>query len=407
MLAPVYMILVAWAWVCAGNILYFVVKRHIRMKENGTGVKNWPRAVVIEAVKGVEPGYHAHVDQLLNQDYSAYRIIFCVSHEEDPAYSFLCAYLGMANGGAWNRTAFLQKGRISPGLVSVDIVTGGTAVTCSQKIQNHLAAYERLSLEDEVLAWVDADTQLPVTWLRDLVYPLVGREHAASTGYRCLLPESRDWVSALTSVLNASILTLLGDDWRNSLWGGSMAMPSRTFSRYDIKGYVSRCFSDDESVGALLKKNRVPVIFAFPVIPVGKIEYSFAQLFNFGRRQYTCARFYYRFHLFIACLLQAGFSLAFWGLLVQVAWFDNNGAAWLFLGLCMAMLTRGMLRYGFIRFGLKKEAYNLKCLFFETIGTPFVHLIHLIICCSAMAGSRVEWSGITYRLRGPFDVKVC
>lgn len=412
MLLPLFIILVVWAWVCAGNIVYFMVKRHVRLKQNGTGVKKWPKAVVVEAIKGVEKGFDSHLAALVTQDYPCYRLIFSLSHESDPAHGFLRDFFGMAEGDCtWKGGGPGISTRVSPGLVSVDILTAGRAVTCSQKICNQLRAYETLIPEDEVLAWVDADTRLPGTWLKDLVWPLLkhrskGGLHAASTGYRCLLPQDRDWVSALTSVMNASILTLLGDEWRNSLWGGSMAMPRATFDAYDIPGYVSRCFSDDESVGALLKKKGVPVIFAFPVIPPGRIRYSFSQMFNFGRRQYICARLYYKFHLFIAWLLQTGFSLAFWGLLAQMLFWKEPGAAILFAGLYGAMIFRGLLRFGFIRFGLKRGEYNLKCLFLETLGTPLVHLIHLMICCCAMAGSRVEWSGITYRLRGGFDVKV-
>lgn len=407
MLTPAFIILVVWAWVCVGNVIYFILKRRIRLKQNGRGVKKWPKVAVVEAVKGIETDFQDHLAALVTQDYPCYRLIFSLSHEQDPAHGFLREYFSVAEGETtWNRKGIEDRTRISPGLVSVDIVTGTRAVTCSQKIQNQRRAYETLTPEDETLAWVDADTQLSGTWLKDLVYPLLKRDHAASTGYRCLLPRDKDWVSALTSVMNASVLTCLGDEYRNSLWGGSMAMSRRTFGQYDISGYVSRCFSDDESVGALLKKNKVPVIFAFPVIPEGKIRYSFAQMFNFGRRQYTCARHYYKFHLFIAWLLLTGFSLAFWGLLAQIIFWQEATAAVLFAGLYTAMILRGLLRYAFIRFGLKRPEYNFKCLAFETVGTPVVHLIHLMICCSAMVGSRVEWAGITYTLKGPFDVTV-
>jgi len=413
-LTPVFILLVIWAWVCVGNVIYFTGRWYwfSHLQNKSFKDKGEQKSVaVIEAVKGVEKEFPGHVLSLISQAYSCYRLIFCISDTQDPAFGFLVDFFGLEPEPE-NRVYHLDREkihglhRISKGLISVEIVLAGRAETCSQKICNQISAYDRLESEDRILAWVDADTCLTDSWLVDLVCPIQDKQLAAVTGYRCLVPAGPDWASALTSVINSSILTLLGDHWRNSLWGGSMAMTRSAFDKFKIPDYVSRCFSDDESVGALLKKKGIPIYFSFAVLPLGKIHYTFTEMFNFGRRQYICARLYYPFHLFIATLLMTGFSLAFFGLLANVVMHPRWIDPWLFMGLISAMGLRGLFRFCFIRYLLGRSEYGLKCLFLETAGTPITHLIHLMICCSAMAGSQVEWAGITYKIKGPFHVTV-
>lgn len=416
LLTPVFILLVIVSWVSVGNVIYFVGRWYwfdrLLNSTKAAGDKcPGNRVAVIEAVKGVDRYFESHVMALINQSYPCYRVIFCLSDTKDPAFVFLADYFSLdtrpgVQAYHLDREQIQDFHGVSRGLLSIEIVLAGQAMTCSQKIFNQISAYDRLKPEDKLLAWVDADTCLSETWLGDLVSPIQDKELAAATGYRCLVPAGPDWSSALTSVINSSILTLLGDRWRNSLWGGSMAMTRQAFDKFEIPDYVSRCFSDDESVGALLKKKGVPIYFSFAVLPLGKIHYTFTELLNFGRRQYICARLYYKFHLFIAWLLMSGFSLAFFGLLAKVAIHPQGIDPLLFGGLTAAMGLRGFFRFCFIRYVLGQSEYGLKCLFLETAGTPIIHLTHLMICYSAMAGSRVEWAGITYRIKGPFHVTI-
>lgn len=412
MLNWIVILLVIWAWVCVGNVIYFIIRWYLY----GRQLRLWShtsadRVAVIESVKGVDEDFHQHVTALIQQDHPCFRVIFCLSDTRDPAFQSLAAFFKLDTGASApayritrQRLSELNQG--SFGLESVDIVVAGRAETCSQKIFNQIRAYDLLLPEDKVVAWVDADTCLSPSWLNDLVYPIREKTHAAVTGYRCLVPVGRDWPSALISVINSSILTLLGDPWRNSLWGGSMAMTRQVFERFRIPEYVKRCFTDDVSVAALLKKNGIPIYFSFAVLPPGKIKYTFGEMFNFGRRQYMYARFYYKFHVFIAGLLLSGFTTAFFFLLAKLLVQPGRFDLLFFAGLTGAMGIRGIIRFSFIRYGLRMPEYGLKCLFLETLGTPLIHLLHLVICCAAMVGHTVEWAGITYKIKGPFNVKV-
>ncbi|MBT6341229.1 MAG: hypothetical protein HOJ48_18230 [Desulfobacula sp.] len=411
LLSQVFIILVIWAWVCVGNVIYFVIRWFWfnRFQNKAPKDKGDQQVVVIEAVKGVEKEFHAHVLSLMAQAYPCYRLIFCLSDAKDPAFGFLTDFFGLDSLPRvyhLDREDIQDLHQVNPGLISIDIVLAGQARTCSQKICNQIAAYGCLTPQDKLLAWVDADVCLTDSWLADLVYPIQNKTLAAVTGYRCLVPEGQDWVSAFISVINSSILTLFGDPWRNSFWGGSMAMTRQVFDKFQIPVYVKQCFSDDESVAALLKKNNIPIYFSYAVLPPSTIKYTFREMFNFGRRQYMCARFYYKFHVFIAVVLLGGFTMAFLILTAKLFFWQTGSDILLFFGLTSAMGVRGIFRFSFIRYTLKIQGYGFKCFLLETLGTPLIHLLHLCICFSAMVGNTVDWAGITYKIKDPFNVKV-
>ena len=408
----IIILIVALAWVCIGNVMVFILRWYLYQPKHATHqIKSADCVAVIEAVKGADKDFHQHVIALINQNHHCFRVIFCLSDINDPAFQLLGTFFKL------NIKTHVKKYKItrknldklklgSSGLQSIDIVVAGTAKTCSQKIFNQVCAYDLLLPEDSIIAWVDADICLPPTWLDDLVYPLYGKAYAASTGYRCLVPSGHDWVSAFISVINSSILTLLGDPWRNSFWGGSMAMTRQVFNKFNIPQYVKKCFSDDASVAALLKKNRIPIYFSFAVLPMGKIKYTLKEMLNFGQRQYICARFYYKFHIFIAGLLLGGFTLVFFFLATKLFVQPTDFNMLLFTLLVSAMVVRGIVRFSFIRYILKTPLYNMKCLFLETVGTPLIHLLHLGIWFSALMVNKIEWAGITYKIKGPFNVKI-
>ena len=405
-------IVVLLAWLCVGNVIYFIFRycyfdKRLKIQNH----KSFDSVAVIESVKGISDDFHQHVDALLNQNHECFRIIFCLCDSKDPAFAFLASHFNLklkeSNSAYHISKPDLSKlNRGSLGLKSVDIVLAGKAKTCSQKIFNQIRAYELLLPSDRIVAWIDADISLTENWLTSLLNPIWKKSDAAVTAYRCISPKQTDWPSAFTSVMNSSILTLLGDPWRNSFWGGSMAMTRSVFDKFQIPEYVKNCFSDDESLAFLLKNNHIPIYFSYAVLPQGTINYTFKEMCNFGRRQYMCARFYYKFHIFIAVVLLGGFTLTFFSLITKLLIQSTILDMFLFFAFINAMILRGLIRFTFIRHLLGIRSYNLKCLILETIGSPLTHLLHLGICFSALLGHKVAWAGINYQITGPYNVKV-
>lgn len=264
MMDRIVLVMVLCAWASVLNVIYFTLRwyLHNRRLRREPVVETGP-VVVIEAVKGVAANYREHVVGLLHQDHNCYRVIFSLGDCQDPALAFLADYFGFEVSADFHslhieKTELEPTHLCGPGLQSVTILIAGPASHSSQKGHNLVRAYDLLEDQDQLLAWVDADAELSSHWLNDLLFPLRNQTFAASTGYRVLVPATRNWVAAITSVINSTILTLYGDRWRNSLWGGSMAMHREVFDKLDIRRFVHRCFSVDASVSNLLKKTRFP-----------------------------------------------------------------------------------------------------------------------------------------------------
>src|SRR5262249_11458376 len=138
---------------------------------------------------------------------------------------------------------------------AVEIVVSGIATDRGQKVHNQLAAVERITPADEVLAFVDADACPKTYWLRELIEPLLKDvQIGATTGFRFYVPAECDlpvadcppnMPSAMASVINAGVAALLGPGWRNIAWGGSMAIRRADLFAFGIKDAWQRALSDD------------------------------------------------------------------------------------------------------------------------------------------------------------------
>ena len=175
-----------------------------------------PRVAVIVPIKGVDDDTTTNVRLLLEQEYPDYRIIFAVESNDDPVLPLL------------ERLA-IDDSRL-------EIVVAGLATSRGQKVHNQLAAIERTTDTDELLAFMDADARPGPHWLRALVTPLtfVQQNIGATTGYRFYIPMTAHTANKIVSILNAQIAALLGPYRHNFAWGGSMAIRRRDFFAFGL-----------------------------------------------------------------------------------------------------------------------------------------------------------------------------
>jgi cellulose synthase/poly-beta-1,6-N-acetylglucosamine synthase-like glycosyltransferase len=147
-----------------------------------------PRVAVILPVKG-DQGLGRFLGLLRGQRYARYRIIASIESDQDPALGVLAA-------------AQHQMG------ASIEIVIAGLASSCGQKVWNQLAGLERLTADDEIVAFIDADTLPTPLWLPRLVAAIVDAGRPVVTGYRWMTPSDDRWSSSCLAAANASIATL-------------------------------------------------------------------------------------------------------------------------------------------------------------------------------------------------------
>ncbi len=231
-----------------------------------------PAVVVVVPIKGVDDDTSVNVRMLLEQEYPDYRVIFAVESNDDPVLSVL------------ERLA-IEDSR-------VEIVVAGLADSRGQKVHNQLAAIERTTEKDTVVAFMDADAKPGPGWLQALVTPLTYGEHiGATTGYRFYVPVASHTANKIVSVLNAQVASLLGPYRRTFAWGGSMAMRRRDFFGYGLAEMWQHALSDDFVLSHCVKKvARRKIQFVSQCLVASDANFNWASLFEFAVRQYRITK---------------------------------------------------------------------------------------------------------------------
>ena len=119
---------------------------------------------------------------------------------------------------------------------------------------NLTAALERLAPDDDVVAFIDADTLPTPEWLPRLVAVLVNSGRPVATGYRWMTPSDDRWSSSCLAAANASIAALpRGLLPLATVWGGSVAMRRATLNAIRLGDYWRGAISDDVQMSAALR----------------------------------------------------------------------------------------------------------------------------------------------------------
>jgi cellulose synthase/poly-beta-1,6-N-acetylglucosamine synthase-like glycosyltransferase len=167
-----------------------------------------PQVAVILPCKGLDPGFEDNVVRLMQQDYQAdgkpaFEVIFAVAEADDPAYPVLA---GIA-----------EESRN----VRATLVVAGKSEKRSQKINNQLAALEKVSDDASVLVFVDSDVIARPDFLTYLVARLEQSDVGATTGYRFYVPYKGDGASLIRSLWNRMSAWELANPSYSFAWGGT------------------------------------------------------------------------------------------------------------------------------------------------------------------------------------------
>ncbi len=382
-----------WCWYNVNLFLRRTRKQGIRQDDKPLEVYTPPAAVIVP-VKGADDRFDEHIAALTGQDYPGYRVLFVVEGEADPAYAQLTRW---------------KASRPTDG-VRVDVVVAGLAEGEGQKVHNQLRALEALEPGDEVVVFADADAVPDGKWLGRLVWRLRRPKVAATTGYRWLVPTDGRLASRLGSAMNAQVATLLGPDRRNHAWGGSMAMRRQTLEAADLVGHWRGALSDDYQFTRAARRTKGRLYFQMRCLVASPAAFSWARLFEFGRRQHLITRVYAPGVWLIGLI---GTSLYLAGLVTAVAaavgpW---RGWGWGVGALAVVMVAdrfRGGRREAVVReiFDASVARRIEPALRLERWATPLVMAVHWLIIVSSAWGRTVRWSGVTYRVRGRQRVQI-
>jgi hypothetical protein len=347
-----------------------------------------PRVAVILAVRGGD-AIERHLALLRAQSYPRYRIIACVESGDDPAF------------------AKLKAAAAAPG-PPVEVAVAGLAENAGQKVWNLLAALGRLTSDDEIVAFIDADTLPTPFWLPDLIAVLVNSRGPVATGYRWMTPADDRWSSACLAAANNAIAALPRDALHLTIvWGGSVAIWRLMFEAIQVADYWRGAISDDLQMAKAVRDAGLVARAPRQGLLLSPVACSWPGLVAFGVRQYRLVYLHrpWSWAVALACLWA---PLVFLALaaptlvgVAPVAW--TAIAALVVLGEIRAGLRRSVERVLWAELDGSRTARRRAI---ERLTRPLSHVLHALSAAAAPLSREIRWAGVRYRIDGPQAVTV-
>ncbi len=271
------------------------------------------RVLVLSPCKGHDADLRENLQALLTQDYPDYEVAFIVEDAADPA----CPVIRRAMAACPQTPARL--------------LVAGQARGCGQKVHNLRRATAEFSPEIRHLAFFDSDSRPKPYFVRAAIYKHYVPQIGATTGYRWLIPQRPTLSNHLVCAINCNVMAVLGRDSHHMVWGGSWAIRRETFERLKIHAAWEGKLSDDLVASNQLHAARLEVRFDPACVLTSPVDFDWAGMFEFVRRQYRITR-HYAFRWWLVALAAATVGNLAWlatlGLLVT-SLFTARSFAWL------------------------------------------------------------------------------
>ena len=358
-----------------------------------------PRTVLIVPCKGLDSAFSENITSFYNQDYDNFLLWFVVGDESDRAYGALCELK--------DKLSKNSKAR------DVQVFIAGRGQSRSQKIHNLLHCYERLTPDVEVMAFADSDTCVGSSWLSNIVHPLRSGKNGVASGYRWFVPNKNNLASLALSAMNAKVAQFLGNTRFNQAWGGSMAIRVDVFRKLGLDKIWPKSLSDDLSLSTAVKKAGMKVAFVPACLVASHESTTWAELFEFGRRQFLITRVYAPRTWWFGLLSSLYSVLGIWATAAIAAYAAVIGHEHLrlFISVPVVFLANQLGR------AVIRQKTAAKLLVHERQAMRAAHVADILACwvwsllllsfiIASMFGRTICWRGIRYRLLGPTETIV-
>ena len=362
-------------------------RRFARSRLRGSAkVRGRGRARVFIPCKGHDIELRTNLEQLLQQDYDNYEVVFIVEDRSDPALEIIEGV----------RAAH-------PGIAS-HIVVAGVAEDCGQKVHNLRIATETIPESIDHLVFVDSDAQPRGDWLRCMVARLEIGHCGVVTGYRWFIPQRTTLANCLLTAINGRVGSLLGTWDRYPVWGGSWGIRREFFEQADVRARWNKTLSDDLVATFAIHENGNCVEFEPNCMVASPADGDLRQLIEFVRRQYLIARTY------SPLFWKLGFgcnALACLQFLMSVGWIGFGLVTGTFAWLPVAALavvqainvSRGILRHSAAKAYFPDHWDRLKtAAWLDVAMEPLSVFCNWIGMSLAFFGRTIVWRGIEYRM---------
>lgn len=348
---------------------------------------NWFPSSVAAFVpcKGCESGFESnvrHIVSLAAQELR-FRVFFLVESELDPAWNVISRNLG-------ENTALVET---------------GVSTRCCQKNHSLLRGIAASSEEAEVYLFLDSDTSLSLSEIRELLLPLSDANVSATSGFQWNILTRGTLGERLHSFTLSLFYMTMSQPFLRAVWGGATAIRRSAFDAMNTKQAWATHIVDDLCLQSLLIAHRRNVVF----VPTA-INEKHQRITTVGaaiawcKRQVTYCKFTRKGHWYGVVWISVYPALRL--LLMPVLFSD----AFLALGRGSVFALNGVfLMVLMVSSSMNKrrvqDGFGLGNWF---LLTPLYVLLYALSVVAALFSNEMVWAGVHYLLdcrRGTLTVR--
>ena len=387
-----------YAWLLVALLFKLHKSRKTSQEKDLLIDEKLPRTTVILCLRGADPFLPKCLNALLNQNYPDYEIQIVVDSYKDPAWEMVTQIVDKQAA---------KHVKISPLLAP--------RLTCSLKCSALVQTISGLDDNCEVVALVDADTVVHPNWLRELVNPLADPQVGATTGNRWYLPQGKNWGNVVRYIWNVG--AVLQMFFYQIPWGGSLAIKTEVFRQTELLSHWEQAFTEDVIVQRVLQQQGLRVEFVPSIIMVNREACDLKSFLRWVKRQLLCPRLYHSSWSAIAIpgilstvlpTVAIMLSLVLWlnGKLPAVAYLGSGLAIYVVTQILCLVILESQVRRIVEQKGEILPLFDAITVFKILLGLPLAQIVYALALTSAMFMRQVEWRGITYKIKGSWDIKL-
>jgi len=356
----------------------------------------FPKAAVLVPLRGADPKLRETLVGLLRQDYPAFEIHVVVDNPDDPAWQ-IASEVARQYQATNMRLGWIEHRRESCGL------------QCSALVE----AMEHVSDDCQIIVGIDGDVLTHSTWLRELVAPFRDARIGVTHGNRWFMPEKKNWGGLVRYLWNAAALPPM--HFFGIPWGGTVAIRASALRDSGLLDNWSRAIVHDAPAKKAIRKLHLKVHFVPSLMMTIRENCDLAFAHDFIKRQMMWTRIYHPnwgpvfLHalatsgLLIAAILVVVFGIATRDA-TMIAWAGGGLAGYLGCLLILLAVMEAGVRRSIARRGEPTRWLTWGAILRLPAAILLTTFVYLSAVLLANFRQRVTWRGVTYHVRGPFDV---
>jgi len=188
-----------------------------------------PKTMVLLPLRGADPSLPLSLEKILTQDYPNYHVRFILDSTQDPVQPLVESAIKRWGG---------QHAEIK--------IMEAPFSTCSLKNSALYYSVTDLDPSFEAVVIVDADTNPPKNWLKQLVEPLSDPRFPVATALRWYIPDKTNTGSLVRYLWNAA--AIVQQNLYRIPWGGSLALRRDLFTKSNLLERWKHALSTDTLV---------------------------------------------------------------------------------------------------------------------------------------------------------------